>query len=77
MEEQLYKMGKLFACPYNQPHTTDGSIMRLRFFLYLLAPFLLSAKEAEPSRSPEWPIEQPQSEDEALFLRRIADFWQE
>lgn len=51
--------------------------MRLRFFVYFLAPLLLSAGEASASRSPEWPIEQPQSEDEALFLRRIADFWQE
>lgn len=44
-------------------------IMRWRFFLLLISPFLCLAQTAS------WSGEQ--SDEEALFLRRIADFWQE
>ena len=46
-------------------------IMRFRFLLLFLCSFGFS------SETSDWLAERPQSEEEALFLRRIADFWQE
>jgi len=48
--------------------------MRLRFLLFSVLPLLCNAQDGGVKS--EWPTT-AQNEEEALFLRRIADFWQE
>lgn len=48
--------------------------MRIRFLLFFIVPLLCNAQDI--GQKSDWPSN-AESEEEALFLRRIADFWQE